>query len=467
MRSAFGVVMPSNPLNLEYARRLGIALALAACHGNTPPSPTTEPGATHPAPIPTQVVAKPVAPTETGSAAPTPVETPPLVAAAVAAPALEGAEFIDDAKLLYRVAACGNADAPLPEALTSGDADAAAKLDKIVGRHCKQILGQIGEFRTTYFEKGRSWFDGVVPKDAPKAVVYPFGGGDLLSALVAFPDATEVTTISLELAGDPRRLRTLKLAAIETSLGALRTEIGGLISVGSNTSENLSNQQRNDLPGQVSSFLLGMVAGGYEPVSMRYFTLDDTGGVHYLGQGEIDELDRLAQKSQPRSLKHDWLSPSFSQAFANVEIQYRKPGESQVRVHRHIGWNLGDPYLAKHPALVRHLENKGHVTILTKGASYLLYRGDFSVIRGYMLEHLAWMLSDSTGIPPTFARRAGMVQETYGHYNGAFLESAQDNKHDDAFVELWHSQKVRRLPFRFGYLDKDKQAHLVVTRPRS
>jgi hypothetical protein len=60
-----------------------------------------------------------------------------------------------------------------------------------------------------------------------------------------------------------------------------------------------------------------------------------------------------------------------------------------------------------------------------------------------------------------------MVQETYGHYNGAFLESAQDNKHDEAFVELWHSQKVRRLPFRFGYVDKDKQAHLVVTRPRS
>ncbi|MGH2898017.1 MAG: hypothetical protein ACRDMZ_05035, partial [Solirubrobacteraceae bacterium] len=253
---------------------------------------------------------------------------------------------------------------------------------------------------------------------------------------------------------------------LERSLGALRVDIGGLISVGSNTSENLSNQQRNDLPGQVSSFLLGLVAGGYEPVAMRYFSLDETGTVHYLSQAEIDELDKAAQKTRPRSLKHDWLSPSFSQAFANVEIQYRRPGESEIRVHRHIGWNLGDPYLAKHPELVRHLEKKGKVTVLTKGASYLLYRGDFSVIRGYMLDHLAWMLSDSTGIPPTFARPAGMIQETYGHYTGAFLEGAQDNKHDDSFIELWKSQKVRRLPFRFGYVDKDKQAHLVVTRPK-
>ncbi|HET9623502.1 MAG TPA: hypothetical protein VFP84_19150, partial [Kofleriaceae bacterium] len=374
----------------------------------------------------------------------------------------QGADFIADARLLYRVAACGNADAPLPDELTHGD----GKLEPIVAAHCKTILSKIAEFRTTYFEKGRAWFDRVVPKDVPRTVVYPFGGGDLLSALVAFPDATEITTISLEQAGDPRRLRTLTPAAIETSLGALRLEIGGLISVGSNTSENLSNQQRNELPGQVSSFLLGLVAGGYEPVAMRYFTLDDTGAIHYLTQAEIDDLDGKARTAQPKSLKHDWLSPNFSQAFANVELQYKKPGDDQVRVHRHIGWNLNDPYLAKHPEVIRHLEKKGPVTVLVKGASYLLYRGDFSTMRNYLLDHLAWMLSDSTGIPPTFARPAGMVQETYGHFDGAFLETARDNKQDDSFVELWKSQKVRRLPFRFGYVDMNKQAHLVVTRPQ-
>ena len=390
---------------------------------------------------------------------PPPAATPPAAAA-------EGTDFIDDAKLLFRVAACGNVESPLPATLGGGDAEAAGKLDKIIDHHCKQILKRIAEFRATYFEKGRAWFDGVVPKDVPRTVVYPFGGGDLLSALVAFPDATEITTISLELAGDPRRLRTLSPAAVERSLGALRAEIGGLISVGSNTSENLSNQQRNDLPGQISSFLLGLVAGGYEPVAMRYFTLDDTGAIHYLSQGEIDELDKQAATTHPKSLKHDWQSPNFSHAFANVEIRYKKPGEATVHVHRHIGWNLGDDYLGKHPELVRHLEKKGMVTMLTKGASYLLWRGDFAVIRGYMLDHLSWMLSDSTGIPPTFARPAGMIQETYGHYSGAFLESAGGNRHDDAFIALWQAQKTRRLPFRFGYVDKDKQAHLVVTRPK-
>src|SRR4029078_2258915 len=103
----------------------------------------------------------------------------------------------------------------------------------------------------------------------------------------------------------------------------------------------------------------------------------------------------------------------------NVQIAYRKVGDTAVRIHRHIGWNLGDAYLMKNPQLLRPREKKGKVTLLTKGGSYLLWRGDFSLIRNYMLDHLAWMLSDSTGIPPQFDRRAGMAAVTYAHLDGA------------------------------------------------
>ena len=387
-----------------------------------------------------------------------------LLAAAGAAEAKPGVDFVVDAKLLYQVAACGGGT--LPESLAHGDAKVAAKLDKIVDHHCKVIHEHMDAFKRTYFDKGRAWFDAVVPKDAPRTVVYPFGGGDLISALVAFPDATEITTISLELAGDPRRIESLTPDKLEASLGALRSEIGGLVSVGSNTSENLSAGQRNELPTQVSSFLLGLVAGGYEPVGMRYFTLDDQGAIHYLEQADLDAADTDA-KRRAKKLKGDWQSPTFSDAFGNVEIEYRKIGETAVRVHRHIGWNLGDPYLSKHAELLRHLEAKGKVTILTKGGSYMLWRGDFGQIRDYMLGHLAWMLSDSTGIPPAYAAKAGMVQETYGNYDGAFLEQAQGDRADEAFITMWRTQPRRKLPFRFGYVDKDGQAHLVVTRPKS
>jgi hypothetical protein len=391
--------------------------------------------------------------------APTPVEPDPAAATPDAQPAPPpaptGASFAQEAKLLYRVAACGGQE-PLPATIDA----------KVVERHCKWIADKVDKFRKEYFEGGRAFFDAIVPADAPTTVVYPFGGGDLISALVAFPRATEITTISLELAGDPRRIDTLDKRHLADSLSSLRAEIGGLLSVGSNTSVNLSAGQRNDLPAQVSSFLMGLAAGGYEPVDMRYFTLEADGAIHYYEQAEIDAIEAAEVRAKKR--KGDWQSPAFSEAFANVELTYRKIGETQLRVHRHFGWNLGDDYLKTHDELIKHLEAKGKVTILTKGGSYMLWRSDFHVIRDYMLGHLAWMLSDSTGIPPTYAKKAGMVQETYGRYDGAFLEGAEQGltSLSDEFRALWRKQPYRKLPFRFGYVDMNKQAHLVVTRPQ-
>ena len=216
---------------------------------------------------------------------------------------------------------------------------------------------------------------------------------------------------------------------------------------------------------QLSSFLLGLAAAGFEPVSMRFVRLADDGAIQYVTAEEIAAADGRATRAR----KGNWHDPNFSESFANVEIEYRKAGDpaDRVRVHRHFGWNLRDRELDASPQLLRHLEQKGKVTVLVKGASYLLWRNDFSRIRGYLLANLAWMLSDSTGIPPRFAREAGMVQDTYGRFAGAFLEGAEASgkKHADDFRELWAKNKKRRLPFRFGYVDSAKQAHLVVTRP--
>jgi hypothetical protein len=365
------------------------------------------------------------------------------------------ADFTAEAKLLFRIAACGASDEPLPDHV-----DAA-----VVERHCKAIRKAMDRYRDRYFVGGRAFFDELVPDDAPGVVVYPFGGGDLISALAAFPDATEITTISLELSGDPRRITTLDRAALERSLSALRVELGGTLQVGSNTSENLSASQDNDLPAQVSSFLMGLAAGGYEPIGMRYLQLADDGSIDYLDADEIAVIDARAKA---RRRKGTWTSPNFSEAFAHVEIRYRKRDDPSgvVRVHRHFGWNLGDDVLTREPQLLRHLEAKGKVTMLTKGASYLLWKPSFRMIRDYMLANLTWMLSDSTGIPPAYASAAGMIQDPYGSYTDAFLPHVQGTRHSSDFRKLWQDGPKRKLPFRFGYVDSEHRAHLVVTRPR-
>ena len=98
----------------------------------------------------------------------------------------QGVDFTPEAKLLWRIAACGGSDA-LPEGVDA----------KMVDRHCKDLEAAITKYKTRWVDKAVPVLSTVVPADVPKTVVYPFGGGDLLTALATYPNATELTTMSL------------------------------------------------------------------------------------------------------------------------------------------------------------------------------------------------------------------------------------------------------------------------------
>jgi hypothetical protein len=382
-------------------------------------------------------------------AAVTPPAATPAPSASRAAP-LEGQDFADEARLLYRIAACAGND-PLPEGI-----DAA-----VVKSHCDWLLPRMDTYRKRYLGEAAPFLARLRPEGLPTTVVYPFGGGDLLSALTAFPDATEITTISLEHGGDPRRVRGLDKAQLETSLGLLRRTIQQLLVLDDSASESLMKIQRGGIPGQLAFFLVGLAIHGYEPVALRYFTLDAEGKIHYLTSEDI----AAAEKTRAHKLIAIWNAPDFSEAFSNLELAFRPVGAppgSPVRIHRHIAANLADGPLTRDPRLLRHLEAKGHVAAVLKATSYLLWGEGFVKIRDYLLANADFILSDSSGIPPRYATKAGFVQETYGDFDGAFIPASR--RETEAMKELWKSQPHRDLPFRFGYPDVNKKPHLLVTR---
>lgn len=373
---------------------------------------------------------------------------PPLPEPPVAEDDRNGKDFVEEARLLFRVAACGSDD-PLP-----ADLDAS-----VIRAHCAEIKPKIEAYKKRYVAVAKPFLSGLLPPGLPDKVVYPFGGGDLVTALTTYPNAREITTISLELTGDPRRIRGMSRKALERSLIRLRAELAELYFIDDySRSETLKRTQRGDIPGELVFFLVGLSIHGFEPVSLRYFTLGPDGAVHYLSEREIAESDHLLATHR----KATWWPPDFSESFANAEITFRPagaPAGAPVQVHRHVAQNLADDALQKNPALLRHLEQKGAVAAMTKAASYLLWSDAFSDIRTYLLGHAVFMISDSTGIPPTLASRAGFVQETYGTFKGSLLAASGPYNRD--FRKLWQSQPRRRLPFRYGYLSA-KEAHLMV-----
>jgi len=373
-----------------------------------------------------------------------------LLAVATTAHAEEARDYISDAKLFYRVVACGGSDA-LPDSVDG----------KVVDKHCEEMKKRYDHFTDKYISPAREFFATVRPSNVPSTIVYPFGGGDLAGALVTYPDAREITTISLEHAGDPTRLATLDKKQMASSLSAYRDAIEGLLSLNDSTSENMRKLEKGGIPGQLSFHITGMTALGFEPVSLKYFKLEDDGTIHYYTQTDIDALAKKIAKK----VKGGWVDTDFSEAFSNMELTFRKAGDKSAPlvVHRHIAANLANKAFKGSP-LEKYLVAKGKVAAMTKAASYLIWDDGFTDIRDYLLANMTWMASDSTGIAPGPAKKAGFTQTTYGSFAGAFL--AEANKDVSAqMVKLWANQTHRKLGFRYGYPDSEQAVHLMITAP--
>jgi hypothetical protein len=357
-------------------------------------------------------------------------------------------DFSADAHLLYLVVGCGAGDLPAKFPVAPRE------------EYCKWLRPKLEAYRKDYLGLAAPFFASHRPKDLPSAVVYPFGGGDLLSALATYPAAREFTTLSLEHAGDPRRLADLDAERLTRSLTELQRRVRGLFAYAESTSENLMQMQRGDLPGQLSFFIVALAAHGMEPSGLRFFHLNPDGSLYYLTKQDVaGEEAKMA-----KSLNRVWKSPDFSEAFSNAELVYHPVGHPEdVRVHRHIATDLSNNHLRADPSVMHHLDAKGKVATMTKAASYLMWGDGFSDIRDYLLLHMTFMVADSTGPSPASAKKAGIEIETYGRFTGPFLNARKSVAEE--YVSLWKEQPYRELPFRYGYPDASHHNHLVLMRP--
>ncbi len=362
---------------------------------------------------------------------------------------LAGADFEPQALELYRVAACG-ADGPVPDRFDP----------KMIDAHCRDLRSKYDDYKSQWMNVAVPFLAALVPKGLPGEVVYPFGGGDLMTALATFPDAEAYSTISLEPAADVRKIDTITPKKLQEELALNRLHLGKLFEKVHSRTANLDLESRSDLPGEIVFSIVALVLYGYEPVSLRYFKLNPDGTVRYLEIGDIEgmEKDAASKKKKAADVEAD--------IFGDMELQFRRRGDpsAPVKVLRHLAFNLDDRHMKADPALVRLLEAKGKVTAMTKAASHFLWSDDFSIIRQYLLDHMAWMISDSTGIPPRYATKAGFVQDTYGVMAWPSAFGPVDNRDAEDLRKLFKTNPQKDLPFRYGYPDRDHHGHMVITR---
>ena len=344
-------------------------------------------------------------------------------------------DFTSYARTLSHIAACSPLGA-LPERFDG----------RIVERHCAELAALQDRWRHLWLTQAQPFLTAVVPHDLPTTVVYPFGGGDLLTALVTFPRATEITTLSLEPAGDPRAIDALTPMDLEPMLAEVREKVNHLFHYGHSKTIDMGKMAKSKLPGDLTYALVALEMNQLDPVALRFFRVDPHGGLQYLTQADLDGTG----------------GPNVRRvSFANMEIEFVPRGGGPRRIFRHIAANLDDKHLTADPSVLRHLEAKGPIAAITKAASYLLWWKEFGQIRSYLLKNMVWMISDSTGIPTDDAVASGFEQIPYGRFDGPFLGGGI--RPAEVFRKLW-AEKAQPLAFRFGYPDIGNHDHLLITR---
>lgn len=421
-------------------KRLSLLLAIAGVAATAPACGSDK---SNPSP---ETTAAPKATADTAAdppAAPDEAKAAPAKPAGFAPPAVPPGtrDFIKEARFLFRVAACGEGAGELPAHLSA----------KRVASACKRQKKALEAYRTKWLAKAAPFFAEKVPADLPKRVVYPFGGGDLMTGMAVFPDFDELTTLSLEPAGDPRGVIDMKPARFYRALADIHKELRRLYRINhSLTKEMISSFRGGTLPGHLIFSLAALDIHGMVPTAVYYFDLEDDGSIRYMTTADAEKKEARGKAKR-------------NSRFGNVEIRFSKPGDKRVRIYRHLMANLDNEHIEADPRALKHLEAKGKVPMMTKAASFLLWWDNFSTIRQYILDHMLWMVSDATGVPPHLARAAGFTQETYGKFTGPILNPGKTMS--KKFRQLWKDNPQRPLAFRFGYPDVRGLNHLMITRP--
>lgn len=333
-------------------------------------------------------------------------------------------EFDEQARMMFRVAAC------------AGDAEVPARIQKLVDHHCERLVKLNERYRERWLAPIMAFLDELTPDGLPDRVIYPFGGQDLVSALAAFPEASEITIISLEKGGDPRKLDRIGGEELAESLERSREHLKFLMDVAFHRTEDLEMMAEDPLPEQLVGALWAIAVHGREPVSMRFFQMQEDGSLAYV----TDDFD-------------------------DFEITFRKPG-GPLQTYRHMATDLSNGGLKNAPGVVAYIEQRGPFVSVVKAASFLLWKSYFSTIRDLLLDHAVFMVSDATAPLPGHARAKGFEQIPYGTFTGpeVAFEEGSEIEAAEPFIELWKDKGRGTVPVRWGYLDAKRKKHLLITR---
>lgn len=279
-----------------------------------------------------------------------------------------------------------------------------------------------------------------------KTLFYPFSGPDILHANLFFPDAERYILVALEPVGTLPEFKKTELDSLQSYYNKINTSLNAILKFSFFRTLSMSSDLKNEeVDGSIHLLFLFLNRLGHSIVSAKPITLDTLGSIEYLSSFQKLKTDKFKTEG--------------------VEIVF-KTKENKIKSLEYYSLNAVDFAVKKNKGFALYLNKLDSFNTYLKGASYLLHKDYFSIVRNKILEGSSTIVQDDSGIALNYFEKDTVKwkYDLFGEYTKPVsLFSKQYQKNLDS---LYKKQGSTPLGFGLGYNFKDKNSNLmVINRP--
>ncbi len=285
---------------------------------------------------------------------------------------------------------------------------------------------------------------------------YPFGGADFLHAATFFPAFDEVVMMGLEPIGNmPDFDKVAQKGALPTYFNSIQISLRTILQYSFFRTIDMAN----DFKGRVSADVDGTL-----PVLLLFLERTNHRIINY-EQVAIGAEGKLIKASESTD----------KNAYKGTKILYRREANpDEVKTLYYFSVNLdngsvteGKLGLGKHKELKAYIESLQISATYLKSASYLMYLGDFTMIRDMILAKSPYLLQDDSGMPLVnfTAGKHKWDLTFFGVYAGP-ISLFSSRWQQDMKLAYQKKEQVRPLPFGIGYQFAQGTSNLMLAKKK-
>lgn len=185
--------------------------------------------------------------------------------------------------------------------------------------------------------------------------------------------------------------------------------------------------QSEQVNGTVPIFLIFLARSHKHIESAAFVTLDGNGGVHPSNGG---------------------VKPGGG-AIPGVKFTFKGEKGGPLKTMYYFNTDISNSGIHRTPGFMKFCQGFGTGDSLLKSASYLMYSGEFSAVRSFLLARSRTILEDDSGIPLSFFAPEKWTLRVFGHYVGPIGLFAQ--YYQPALESLYEKSNPAPLDFGMGY----------------